>query len=691
MTNVSVRYGPNRNRGLSRRALMLLIIIALPAALTVGAFASWMALSSYRANFEFQLEELVRVTAQAVDGRLSAFQVVASVLTMEEEVQNGEDVRVLYEHAKAIGGSLDGWIVMISADPGNPVLLNTSLPKDAAIPPLSPQGRELVATAIDRLRKTRRPIVVSDMFIGTNSHVPLAAVIAPVLRDGEIRMLVGFTFNPTHLGRLLAEQALPEGAFAGLNDGRRQIIARSVDQDAFIGRITPERSDAIVAAGHGILEAQGMQGRPSLIATRRLKIADSWWVVVGVPLDRAAMVTSRPIEWLLLVGAGITALLVLVIGLVWFSRREHEAAHDELNYLLSEVPAIIYVNSVWPDGRFERRFLSHSAAAITGMPWKELSGPGTLTALTDPAAADARIAFNKKVLHDGRATFEYRMRHADGSWRWMRSTAIRLELNADGSGAFVGCIIDITDERSAKERLRQLEKLAILGEVASGIAHEMNQPLAVIAMASENGERALSRAPPDIGAAVEKFLRVGEQAHRMAEVINHMRHFGRAETTGAKPLDIGDVLGQALLLAQPRLRSEGVMLELDVPPVLPRIHGVSVLLEQVLLNILVNACDAYRDRRGLTARAIRVTARGETQWLRLSIADRAGGIPEEILPRIFDPFFTTKASSRGTGLGLSISLATVSEMGGTLTAYNADGGACFDLALPVVIAAAFGQ
>lgn len=690
MTRVSARYAPGRNRSLSRRTLMLLISIALPAALAVGAFASWMALSSYRANFEFQLEELVRITAQVVDGRLSAFQVAARVMTMGEEVKRGGDVRVLYEHARAIGESLDGWIMMISAEPGNPVLLDTSLPKDAAIPPLSPQVREVIVAATEKLRQTGRPVVVSDMFIATSSHVPSAAVIAPVLRDGKIKMLVGFTFNPTHLGRLLAERSLPEGAFAGVNDGHRRIIARSVDQDAFIGRMTPERSDAMVAAGHSILEAQGMQGRPSLIATRRLTIADSWWVVVGVPLDRAAMVTSRPIEWLLLVGAGITALLVLVIGLVWFSRREHEAAHDELNYLLSEVPAIIYVNSVWPDGRFERRFLSRSAASITGKSWEELSEPGALAAMTDPAAIDGRTAFIKSVLRDGRAAFEYRMRHADGSWRWVRSTAIRLELNEDGSGAFVGCLIDITDERAAKERLRQLEKLAVLGEVASGIAHEMNQPLAVIAMASENGERALSRNPPDIGSAVEKFMRVGEQAHRMAEVINHMRNFGRADTTGANPLDVGDVLEQALLLAQPRLKSEGVTLELDVPPVLPRVQGVAVLLEQVLLNILVHACDAYRDRQDLTVRTIRIAARNEGKWLRLRIADRAGGIQEEILPRIFDPFFTTKASSRGTGLGLSISLATVSEMSGTLTAFNADGGACFDLALPVVIAAVSG-
>ncbi len=107
-----------------------------------------------------------------------------------------------------------------------------------------------------------------------------------------------------------------------------------------------------------------------------------------------------------------------------------------------------------------------------------------------------------------------------------------------------------------------------------------------------------------------------------------------------------------------------------------------MLLEQAILNVVGNACDAWQDAVTAGERVIRIRARDEGATLRLSIADQAGGIPEAFLTRIFDPFFTTKPVGKGTGLGLSISMALVVEMGGQMTVRNENGGACFDIVLP---------
>ena len=222
----------------------------------------------------------------------------------------------------------------------------------------------------------------------------------------------------------------------------------------------------------------------------------------------------------------------------------------------------------------------------------------------------------------------------------------------------------------------------MLGEVATGITHEMNQPLAGLAMAAENGARALAQDPPQIGRALVKFARIETQARRLSGVIDRIRIFGRADEGSGGPWDIREPVNAAVALIQPRLEANGIELELDLPPgpIRPQIIGTS--LEKVLVQILINACDAYRDRPDQTKRLIRIRARNERDNVILSVADIAGGVSESLLSRIFDPFFTTKEVGQGTGLGLSVSLAMITEAGGNISARNEDGGTCFEITLP---------
>lgn len=149
---------------------------------------------------------------------------------------------------------------------------------------------------------------------------------------------------------------------------------------------------------------------------------------------------------------------------------------------------------------------------------------------------------------------------------------------------------------------------------------------------------------------------------------------------------VTDVVDGALLLASAKLRHGSVRVVTDIPADLPAIRCNQVLLEQVLINLISNTCDAYESTSPSIdpgRRVFRLTAAVIDGHVLMRTADQAGGIPVEVLSRIFEPFFTTKPANKGTGVGLSFSYGIVNDLGGSMRAFNADGGAVFELALPI--------
>lgn len=259
-----------------------------------------------------------------------------------------------------------------------------------------------------------------------------------------------------------------------------------------------------------------------------------------------------------------------------------------------------------------------------------------------------------------------------------------------GGPRFGSAIRDVTGWHPARGRMRSGREYLSSGiaaaEIAAGMAHELSQPLASIGLAAENAAAALTAAPADIGLVAQKLERISQQAARAARLIDHMRFFGRRESGEVQPIDLSVALDGALLILDGRLRRTKVEIVRDIAPDLPKVLGTLVLLEQVMINLIANACDAFnatrppveRDRR-----RIEVTGFVAGAVVILTIADHAGGIPEGDLPQVFQPFFTTKPAEEGTGLGLSISHGIITDMGGTMTARNSRDGAVFELRLPV--------
>lgn len=257
----------------------------------------------------------------------------------------------------------------------------------------------------------------------------------------------------------------------------------------------------------------------------------------------------------------------------------------------------------------------------------------------------------------------------------------------DGGGHVV-YLRETTDEKRMLERAQQQEKLAAVGKLAAGLAHEINNPLGVILCHAELLRDAAEDA--QARADVEMIVRHTEQAQK---VLRDLLDFSRLKVAKLGPCDLDQVVAGMADIFRPRLRSQRVRLELDLSSssrgeALPDIRADRDVLEQIFTNILINALDALEGSAGaLGGGLIRIRTWHQDDEVLASIADSGPGIPEEHLARIFDPFFTTKDVGRGTGLGLSVVFGLMRDMGGRIEVQSTrtvTGGAEFVLSFPIM-------
>ncbi|MBP2292720.1 sensor histidine kinase [Azospirillum rugosum] len=239
-------------------------------------------------------------------------------------------------------------------------------------------------------------------------------------------------------------------------------------------------------------------------------------------------------------------------------------------------------------------------------------------------------------------------------------------------------VADATAElRAAENELTQAAKLAALGQMSAGIAHEINQPLAAIRSFADNAVVLLDRDRRE--AVRDNLAEIADLTDRMAAITRQLKGFARRASGTLGPVSAQAAVGQALALLESRLRRDSVEVETDLPDATVWVTGEDVRLQQVLVNLIGNAADAMRT---VPNRAITVTLAPEGGEAVLSVRDVGTGIAEADLPRLFVPFFTTKEAGDGLGLGLSISHGIVEDFGGSLTAANhPDGGAVFTIRL----------
>jgi two-component system NtrC family sensor kinase len=361
-------------------------------------------------------------------------------------------------------------------------------------------------------------------------------------------------------------------------------------------------------------------------------------------------------------------------------RAQETLARSEARYrnlVESASDAIVTLDA---NGRFTT--VNHAAEIISGYARAELVGQWFAPMIPDDDLPGALSHF-QKALAGETGLFDTQFYRKDGELRRISVTYSTPQKDEE-----VLCLIrDVTDQRMLQEQLIQSEKMSAIGQLVSGVAHELNNPLAGIAAFAQL-LLAEKRLPPEQRTAAETIY---TESRRASRIVHNLLTFARQHKAEKGLTAVNQVLDDTLDLRNYELRVRGIDLMRDYDDGLPDTMADAHQLQQVFLNLVTNAEQAM-ERLPRQAHRLTVRTRRVADTLRIEVEDTGPGIPTNLLERIFNPFFTTKPLGSGTGLGLSISLGIVREHEGRIWAENVSGGgARFIIELPLVAARPSGE
>jgi len=424
-----------------------------------------------------------------------------------------------------------------------------------------------------------------------------------------------------------------------------------------------------------------------ITVTLRLRPRDAILVASGAALAYTAMMialdqfVTHAVETLIL--ACYAVLTAIACAVIARERLRQLAAQLELGDLMQQVGQIgtwewsIEDNSVTWSSQLRRIFEIPQDIVLTPESLYERVHPDDLTLTRD--AMETAVAERSDFCVD------HRIITTSGKVRWLHCRA-RVVVRSDGSARkVVGSSQDITETKRMQEQLLVGRKLASLGTLASGVAHEINNPLAYVATSLALLRRRLETgvADPQARSSLYAALDAAQDGcQRVAEIVRGLKVFSRADDAGTGPVELARVADSAIAMAAHEIGQRAKLVREYASTA--RVAGNESRLLQVVLNLIVNAAQAIETgSRADHEIRVRIADAGRG-WARLSVADTGCGIPDEHLPRIFDPFFTRKPVGEGTGLGLSISHGIVSGHGGRIEVESRPGeGTCFRVYLPL--------
>jgi PAS domain S-box-containing protein len=385
-----------------------------------------------------------------------------------------------------------------------------------------------------------------------------------------------------------------------------------------------------------------------------------WYDVQGAPVIRGGEVVA----------------ITMILSDVTERRLAEQAlrrSESRWRFLWENVPDLIA--ELDADGR-----IVVSNRAVGSAQVDQLAGTTVFEHLDPEAIVGLRRAMDTALRTGAATAFEVTMANADGRDHWWSMRVVPL---VEGGGrGFLLIATDVNDRKDAERerasleaQLRQQQKLESIGTLASGVAHEINNPIQSIMNYAD-----LVRLRAEPGGVVADFAsEIVTETERVANIVRSLLAFARQEKEQHSPARLSDVLTSTLTLMGAVLRRDHITLELDLPGDLPRIKCRSQQLQQVFMNLLGNARDAlnarypeFDDDKRISIIARSFERDGEP-WVRTTIEDHGIGIGAAVIDRIFDPFFTTKGRDEGTGLGLSVSHGIVREHRGELTVESEPG------------------
>lgn len=289
-----------------------------------------------------------------------------------------------------------------------------------------------------------------------------------------------------------------------------------------------------------------------------------------------------------------------------------------------------------------------------------------------PEFRDSYRAHSTRVFAGESSIMEFQMISLKGRRRWLETHAVPLRDRCNKVTALLGITRDITARKHAEEEIRMhygelahASRVNTMGEMASGLAHELNQPLAAIANYSHGCLRRIRSGAGTVDDLTRAIEQVCNQADRAADIIRSLRRFVNKEDSPHQPQDLLGIVREAMIIARPEANMHQIDIRLKLIPGMPKVLGHAIQIEQVILNLIRNAVEAMSNMPPVLRRLELSTSLDDDMAV-VTVRDSGLGLPRETLERIFDPFFTTKAT--GMGMGLPICRSIVEAHGGTLLA-----------------------
>jgi PAS domain S-box-containing protein len=384
-------------------------------------------------------------------------------------------------------------------------------------------------------------------------------------------------------------------------------------------------------------------------------------------------------------GASLAGFLALLWALYQRHIRQVKRQEKQLRDVIDTIPALAF--SISPDGKNEwvnRRWVEYS-----GMSQESSSGSGWRSTV-HPDDLDEHVKKWQKSLESGEPfENEARRRSANGEYRWFLGRAVPLRDAHGNILKWYGTLTDIEDRKRAeqeRERLRRLQadlahvnRISMMGELTASLSHELKQPITAAITNANTCLRWLKRDQPDVEEAREATMRIVKDGNRAAEIINRLRSFYKKGSPPERELvDVNDVVREMLVLLRSEANQNSVSMRTELSSDVPKVRADRVQLQQVCLNLMLNAIEAMKDTGGeLTIRS----GRTDDDQLLISVSDTGMGLPAEQADQIFGAFFTTKPD--GSGMGLTITRSIIDSHGGRLWAgANVKRGATFYFTLP---------
>src|SRR5215469_16055154 len=539
------------------------------------------------------------------------------------------------------------------------------------------EGPDLIARQLPRFLENRHWTGVVQVRLKRRNTINyFDCVIHAMLRDGQVHGMTVLARNITASQR---------------NEARFTELFETLQEGIYI--VTPE--DQILDANPALVRILGYDCKAELLSRRVSEVFpdESLRKLIRHEVDQRPVLQGREITLLRKDGVTVTCLntaaavrdstgkIVRYQGALMdiTARREMERRlHKQQEFarrLIDSFPDLILVL----DSQAHYTFVSPRCRDVLGYEIEDARGM-QFGGRTHPEDLPGLMSLYGDIVH-GKESFgsmEVRVRHKQGDWRRILFNFSPL---FDETNAIEGVVLsgrDVTDLKRLEEQLIQAEKLAAMGQMLAGVAHELNNPLTAILGVTE-----LVREREGLDDAMKRQLDLTHrQARRAARIVQNLLEFSRPASPQKKPIDLNSIIERTLQLHEHSLRRNQVAVDFAPRSGLPVVVGDANQLIQVLLNLITNAEQAIREVRESGRVQIRLgTSIGNVI---ITVQDDGVGILPEALPKLFDPFYTTKRPGGGTGLGLSICLSILREHGGTIQAESLPGGgSAFRVYLPI--------